>query len=193
MDARLRQGLAPVAPLRGAGRSHLRGARLHAGLRARPREPSRAQEHRVLHQPRSAAARLRAGDDARGLHASRQLLLHLRPHGVDRRPHPSARSRPCRVLPRHHESARPEMRSVEQDRRDAAADRHPQPGKRAGPADADRAAGRRQGRRAASGHDPRGPARGQDRAVVVRPDARQHHHLGQPATRRGRSSASCRR
>ena len=70
------------------------------------------------------------------------LLLHLRAHAVDRRPHPPARSCPCRVLPRHHQSARPQMRPVEQDRRAAAADRHPQSGERAGPADADRAARR---------------------------------------------------
>ena len=67
VDARLRQGLAAGPSLRGTGRPDLRGARLHAGLRARPRKPSRAQEHRLLHQPRGAAARLRAGDDARGL------------------------------------------------------------------------------------------------------------------------------
>ena len=34
------------------------------------------------------------------------------PHAVDRRPHPPARPRPCRVLPRHHESARAQMRPV---------------------------------------------------------------------------------
>ena len=139
MDARLRQGLAAVAPLRGTGRPHLRGARLHAGLRARSRKPSRAQEHRLLHQPRGAAARLRAGDDARGFDASRHVLLHVRPHALDRRPHPPARPRACRVLPRHHESARPQVRPVEQDRRAAAPDRHPQSGERAGPAHADRA------------------------------------------------------
>ena len=58
MDARLRQGLAAVAPLCRTRRSHLRGARLHAGLRARSGKPSRAAHHRILHQPRGAAARL---------------------------------------------------------------------------------------------------------------------------------------
>ncbi len=46
--------------------------------------------------------------------ASRHLVRHLGAHGLDRRPHPSARSRPCRFLPRHHESARPQVRTVEQ-------------------------------------------------------------------------------
>ena len=44
--------------------------------------------------------------------------------------------------------------------------------------DADRAARLRQGRRPAAGDDPGGAARGQDRAVVVRSHARQHHHVG---------------
>ena len=100
-----------VAPLRGARRPHLRGARLHAGLRARSREPSRAARDRFLYQPRGAAARLRAGDDARGFDAP-ATGTHLRPHAVDRRPHPPARPCPCRVLPRHQEPDRPEMRSV---------------------------------------------------------------------------------
>ncbi len=149
VDARLRQGLPAVAPLRGARRPHFRGARLHAGLWARSREPSRAQEHRFLYQPRGAAARLRAGDDARGFDASRHLLLHLGAYAVDRRPHPPARSCPCRVLPRHHQSARTEMRAVQQGRRAAAPDRHSQSGERAGPADADRPARLGQGRRSA--------------------------------------------
>ena len=42
----------------------------------------------------------------------RRLVLHLGPHGVDRRPHPPSRSRPCRILPRHQKSARPENRAV---------------------------------------------------------------------------------
>ena len=56
----------------------------------------------------------------------RRLVRHLRPHALDRRPHPPARPRPCRILPRHQESARPQMRAVAQGRRAAAADRHPQ-------------------------------------------------------------------
>src|SRR5262245_43451112 len=96
-----------------------------------------------------------------------------------RQPHPPARPRPRRVLPRHHEPARAQVRAVEQGRRPAAADRRPQPGERARPAHADRAARLRQGRQSAAGDDPRRAARGQGRAVVVRPHARQHHHLGQ--------------
>ena len=121
VDTRLREGLAAGPSLRGTGRPHLRGARLHAGLRARSRKPSGAQEHRLLHQPRGAAARLRAGDDARGLDPSRHVLLHLGAHAVDRRPHPPAGPCACRILPRHHESARPQVRPVDQDRRAACA------------------------------------------------------------------------
>ena len=41
LDARLREGLAAVAPLHRTRRPHLAGARLHAGLRSRSRKPSR--------------------------------------------------------------------------------------------------------------------------------------------------------
>ena len=47
----------------------------------------------------------------------RRLVLHQRPHALDRRPHPAAGPRPYRVLPRHQESARA------QDRPDAEAGR----------------------------------------------------------------------
>ncbi len=189
---RVHQWLLDVDPqaqpaLSGTGRPHLRGAGLHAGLRARSGEASGAQDHRFLHQPRGAAARLRAGADARGLDAARHLVRHLRAHGLDRRPHPPARPRPCRVLPRHHESARPQVRPVVQGRRDDAADRRAQSGERARPAHADRPARRRQGRRDAAADDPRGEARGPLGGVVVRSDARQHHHgdhrLQDPAVR----------
>ncbi len=52
------------------------------------------------------------------------------------------------------------------------------PDNEAGPADADRPLRRREGRRASAGADPRRQARGQGGGLVVRPDARQHHHLG---------------
>ena len=55
---------AAVPPLQGTGGPHLGGAELHARLRARSRKPSRTARDRFLHQPRGAAARLRAGDDA---------------------------------------------------------------------------------------------------------------------------------
>ena len=53
---------------------------------------SRAARDRFLHQPRGAAARLRAGADPRRFH-HRRLVRDLRPHGLDRRPH--APARPC--------------------------------------------------------------------------------------------------
>jgi 3-deoxy-7-phosphoheptulonate synthase len=53
-------------------------------------------DHRFLHQPRGAAARLRAGDDARRFD-DRRLLRDLRPHALDRRPHAPAGPRPCRI------------------------------------------------------------------------------------------------
>ena len=52
-----------------------------------------------------------AGADPHRFH-QRRLVRHLRPHDLDRRPHPSARPRPYRVLPRRQEPARPEMRPV---------------------------------------------------------------------------------
>ena len=73
--------------------------------------PSRAARHRFLHQPRSAAARLRAGLDPRRFH-HRRLVRDFGPHDLDRRPHPPARPRPYRVLPRHQEPDRPEVRPV---------------------------------------------------------------------------------
>ena len=176
-----------------AGRGpHLRDARLHAGLRARSREPSGAARHRCLHQPRSAAARLRAGDDAAGFD-HRRLVLHLGPHGLDRRPHAPARSRACGIFPRHQESDRPEMRALAQARRARPADRRAQSRQRAGPAHADLPLRRRQGGRPPAGAGARRAARGQGGGVVVRSDARQHDHGRRPATRRGRSTASCRR
>ena len=68
-----------------------------------------------------------------------RLVRDLRPHDLDRRPHAPARPRPCRVLPRHQEPDRPEVRPVADAGRPAGADRPAQPGERAGPADADRA------------------------------------------------------
>src|SRR4029077_10190011 len=52
-----------------------------------------------------------------GLTQPRPLLLHLAAYAVDRRPPPPARSRSCRVLPRHHEPARAQVRPLEQGRR----------------------------------------------------------------------------
>ncbi len=58
----------------------------------------------------------------------RRLVRDLGPHGLDRRPHAPARSRACRILPRHQESDRIEMRSVAESRRPHPPDRHSQPG-----------------------------------------------------------------
>ena len=114
-------------------------ALLHARHRHRPGIASGAAPDGFLHQPRGAAARLRAGDDAHRFD-QRRLVRDLRPHDLDRRPHAPARPRACRVLPRHQEPDRPEVRPVARSGRSAPADRHPQPEERAGPADADRAA-----------------------------------------------------
>ena len=58
--------------------------------------------------------------------ASRHLGRLVRAYGLDRRPHAPTRSRPCGVLSRHHQSARPQVRPVEQGRRADALDRYPQ-------------------------------------------------------------------
>ena len=42
----------------------------------------------------------------------RRLVRDLRPHGLDRRPHPPARPRPRRICARHQEPDRPEVRAV---------------------------------------------------------------------------------
>jgi hypothetical protein len=91
---------------------------------------------RFLHQPRSAAARLRAGLDPRRFDDGR-LVRDLRPHDLDRRPHAPARSCPCRILPWHQEPDRPEVRPVAEAGRTAEADRPAQPRQRARPPDAD--------------------------------------------------------
>ena len=75
-------------------------------------------------------------------------------------------------------------------RRSVAADRPAQSRQRARPADADLPHRRRQGRRVVAGAGARGETRRPQGGVVVRSDARQHHHLGRPATRPGRSTRS---
>ena len=64
-----------------------------------PAERAAGAPGRCLHQPRSAAARLRRGDDARRFH-QRRLLRHQRALRLDRRPHAAARWRACRVRAR---------------------------------------------------------------------------------------------
>ena len=97
-------------------------------------------------------------------------------------------------LPRHQESARPQMRSVDEARRTPAPDRHPQSRERAGPAHADRvgSAPRRSASQLAAAGS-RGPARGQGRASgrAIRCTATPSRRTA--ATRPGRSTASSRR
>ena len=59
----------------------------------------RARHHRFLHQPRGAAARLRAGLHPRQFD-HRRLVRHFRPYDLDWRPHPPIRSRPYRICTR---------------------------------------------------------------------------------------------
>ena len=130
----------------------------------------------------------RAGDDARGFDPSRQLVRDLGPYGLDRRPHPPARPCPCRILPRHQESARPQDRPVAEARRAAAPDRHPQSGERARPAHADLPRRRRQGRRPAAAARPRGEEGRPRRGVVVRSRCTATPSRRPRATRPGRST-----
>jgi hypothetical protein len=91
LDARLRQGFAAVAPYKElADRitetlNFMRACGIDLET-----HPGDARDG-FLHQPRGAAARLRAGDDPRRFH-DRRLVRHLRPHDLDRRPHAPARS-----------------------------------------------------------------------------------------------------
>ena len=80
---------------------------------------------------------------------ARASTCDLRPHAVDRRPHAPARPRARRVLPRHRQPDRPQVRAVARRRRAAAPDRRPQSQERARPPHADLPLRRRQDRRAA--------------------------------------------
>ena len=97
MDARLRQGQSRNrSAITTSPTASPRRSASCAPAASISRVASGAAHDRFLHQPRGAAARLRAGVHARRFD-DRRLVLHLRPHGVDRRPHPAARSCPCRV------------------------------------------------------------------------------------------------
>ena len=54
----------------------------------------------------------------------RRLVRRLGPHAVDRRPHPPARGRACRIPARRQEPDRPQMRAEPRSVRLAEADRH---------------------------------------------------------------------
>ena len=166
-----------------------RGARLHARLRARPGEPSGTAHHRLLYQPRGVAARLRGGDDARRFDQRRLVL-----------PPPAT----CSGSATARASPTTRMSSICRGIKNPI-------GMKCGPSlkpdellelidilNPDNEPGRltligrfgaRQGRRAPARADPRGQARRPQCGVVLRSDARQHHHGGRPATRRGRSTA----
>ena len=61
--------------LQGAGATHLRDARIHGSLRHHAGLHAATPSDRFLHEPRSAAPRLRAGDDAHRFH-QRRLVRH---------------------------------------------------------------------------------------------------------------------
>ena len=124
LDARFRQGEPPVRALRGARRPDHRDAWIHARRGPRPRGASGIARNRLLHLARSAAARLRAGDDAARFDLGR-LLRDLGPHDLGRRPDAPTRRRSRRILPGLEESDRPQMRPVAQPGRAHAFDRSP--------------------------------------------------------------------
>ena len=123
---------------------------------------------RVLHLARGAVPVLRAGPDARRFDDRRMVRL-LGASGLDRRPHPPGRRRPCRIPARHQEPDRHEMRADPRTRRSAAADRLAQPAERAGAADPDHPHGRRQGRGAVAAADPRRAREGREVVWCIDP------------------------
>ena len=96
----------------------------------------RLRDHRFLHEPRSAAAPLRGGLRADRFD-QRQPLRDLGPLPLDRRPHAPAGSCACRIPARHQEPHRREVRAEPRSRGADRAHRHPEPGERARPPDAD--------------------------------------------------------
>ena len=110
---------------------------------------------RLLHQPRGAAAALRGGADPRRFDL-RRLVRLLGAHAVDRRPHPPARRRACRIPARRAQPDRPQVRPDAVDRRPAAPDRHAESGQRGRPHRADRPHGRGEGGRHAAAAGARG-------------------------------------
>ena len=120
-------------PLHGDGRRHV---------------DRRIEPRRVLHQPRRAAPRLRAGADPAGA-ARRQVVQPHHAFPLDRRPHAGDRRRPRRVFPRHRQSDRGEGRPHDDARATDRSGRRSESRERAGPADADPSLRRRPDRRAA--------------------------------------------
>ena len=175
--------------------AHRRDAGLHGRLRHRPRQttPQIARD-RVLHQPRGAAAALRAGADPRRF-APPATGTTARPTCCGSATAPASSTAPmssscaacknpiglkCGPTPRA--------------RRAAAPDRRAEPGERARPPDADRAASAPT--RSPSKLPPLMRAvkrEGRNGGLVVRPDARQHAQGRRTATRPAPSTASWRR
>ena len=150
---------------------------VHARVRHRHRGQPQPQFGRRVHEPRGAAARLRGSAHPPG-HRRRRLVRLLGPHALDRRAHPSARRRARRVPARRRQPARLQDRADHVGRvraravREAQPDAHP----RSRHADQPHGRARRRGRAAtaAACSARRRPPRG----VGVRPDARQHVHVG---------------
>ena len=145
VDARFHPGFTTRPALQGTRRPHQRDDLVHARVRHHLGQHAATAHDVGLHQPRGAAARLRAG-----VHAARfdvrRVVRDLRPHDLDRRPHAPARSRPRRVLPRRAQSDRHQVRPVARARHAVAPDRHPQSEGGAGAAHADLPVRVRQGR-----------------------------------------------
>src|SRR5581483_7195693 len=172
LEPELRRELAAGAPLRAARLRDRAGARVHGRLRHRPRGDAAAPPGRRLDEPRGAPARVRGGADAARL-AHGRLVRLLGPHALAREPHARARRRARRVLRRRAQPARGQGRAGGDRRGGRRAVRPAQPRPRAGPADPDRPARCRGGRRAAAAAPARG-ARGEAPGRVgLRPDARE--------------------
>ena len=73
------------------------------------------------------------------------ILRDIGPHALGRRPHPPTRRRARRICPRHPQSGRPEMRTLDAAGRPRPSDRRARPRAGAGPPDADLPLRRRQG------------------------------------------------
>ena len=162
--------------------------------RDRGRRGRRAAPRRLLHEPRSARAALRAGADAPGA-APARLVQPVDALPVDRHAHRAARRRARRVLPRHPQPARHQDRPGDDARLAASAcSTCSIPSDEPGRHHADPPHGRRQGRRRSCRRSSRPSARaGRTRAVGLRSDARQHrdHAAGhQDAPVRQHPSAS---
>ena len=85
LEPGLRRSLVPGGALRGARLRDRARARIHGGVRDRPRRDAAAPPGRRLDEPRGAPARLRGGAHPAGL-AHGRLVRLLGAHALDRRP-----------------------------------------------------------------------------------------------------------